>query len=249
MLEPLENLPFGITGVRATETVTKDDYDRVFSPLLQNAHAAGRRVRLLYVFAPEFKGFTVGAGWEDVRLGLKYLRMFERCAVVSDVSWIREGTQLLATMMPCPVKVFGNAEEHEALRWLATPLDGTVAHRLLPDAGVLVVEPTRPLRSEDFDALSLTVDPWIEANGTLRGIVVHTRGFPGWTNLGSFLRHMRFVGDHHRKVARVALAADGALAEIAPSLTDAFVQAELKHFGYDRLEEAVAWASAAGPAT
>jgi hypothetical protein len=243
MLEPLVSLPAGIIGVRATGTVTKDDYDRVLRPLLRGVHAEGRRVRLLYVFAPDFKALTLGAGWEDVRLGMKYLRMFERCAIVTDVTWIREGTQLLGTMMPCPVRVYRTAEEDQAVQWLAAPLDDTVNHRLLADAGVLIVEPTRPLRAEDFDALALTVDPWIEANGTLRGIVVHTRGFPGWNNLGSFLRHLRFVGDHHRKVARVALAADGALAEMAPSLSDPFVQAEVKHFGYDRLDDAVAWAS------
>jgi hypothetical protein len=240
MLEQVQDLPVNVIAVRATGTVTREDYDTVVRPLLQRAHSEGRRVSLLYVFAPEFKGFTVGAGWEDVRLGLKYLRLFERCAVVTDVNWIREGTQLLGTMMPCPVKVF--VDQQEALRWLTRPPDDVVAHRLLADAGVLVVEPTRPLRAEDFDALSMAVDPWIEANGTLRGIVVHTRGFPGWQNLGSFLRHMRFVGDHHRRVARVALAADGALAEMAPSLSDAFVQAEVKHFGYDRLDDAIAWA-------
>src|SRR5262245_49319748 len=109
MLERLDNLPSGVIGVRATGTVTRDDYDNVFRPLLQSAHAEGRRVRLLYLFDAEFTGFTAGAGWEDVRLGLKYLRMFERCAIVSDAAWIREGARMLGTMMPCPVKVFTHA--------------------------------------------------------------------------------------------------------------------------------------------
>ena len=187
MLETLPNLPAGVVGVRASGTVTKDDYDRVVWPLLKSAHAEGRRVRLLYVFAPDFKALTMGAGWEDMRLGMKYLRMFERCAIVSDVTWIREASQLFGAMMTCPVRVYRNVEEQEAVRWLAAPSEDTVKHRLLADAGVVIVEPTRPLRAEDFDALSMTVDPWIEAKGTLRGIVIHTRGFPGWENLGSFL--------------------------------------------------------------
>jgi hypothetical protein len=247
MLEPLESLPAGVIGVRATGTVTRDDYDSVFKPLLQHAHAEGQRVRLLYVFAPDFTGLTAGAGWEDARLGLKYLRMFERCAIVSDVTWIRESARVIGTMMPCPVKVFGHAQQDEAIRWVAAPAESALHHRLLTDVGVLVVEPTQPLRAEDFDALALTVDPWIESRGALRGIVVHTRGFPGWQNLGSFLRHMRFVGDHHRKVARVALAADGTLAEIVPSLGDPFVQAEVRHFAFDRVDDAIAWASGAAP--
>ena len=59
------------------------------------------------------------------------------------------------------------------------------------------------------------------------------------------LRHLRFVRDHHRKVRRVALAADSRLAELAPRLAEHFVHAEIKNFGYDDLDAAVVWA--AGP--
>ena len=61
------------------------------------------------------------------------------------------------------------------------------------------------------------------------------------------LRHLRFVRDHHRKVRRVALAVDGVLADLAPRLSEHFVQAEIKGFGYDELDRALAWA--AGPTT
>jgi hypothetical protein len=62
----------------------------------------------------------------------------------------------------------------------------------------------------------------------------------------SLLRHVRFVRDHHRKVPRVALAADSKLASLAPPLAEHFVQAEVRGFRYDELESAIAWA--AGPA-
>jgi stage II sporulation SpoAA-like protein len=245
MLEFLKDLPAGVDGVRATGTVSKEDYDTVIRPLLETAHREGRRLRLLYQFAPEFTGFTAGAGLEDARLGLKYLRLFERCAVVTDVGWLGEAVGFLGTMMPCPVKVFVNKERQQAVEWVSAPVRGTVPHRLLTDRGVLVVEPSQPLRAEDFDALAATVDPWIEVQGRLRGIVVHTRGFPGWENLGSFLRHIRFIRDHHRRVGRIAVAADGRLADIGPALADSFVEAEVKRFTYDQLDDAIAWAGSA----
>ena len=245
MLEVLDNLPDGVTGIRATGSVTKDDYERVFEPLMEAAHREGRRVRLLYDVPAEFKGFTAGAGLEDMRLGMKYLRLFERCAVVTDVGWLREATRLFGAMMPCPVKVFPGAERTQAVDWLAAPLRGTVAHRLLPEAGVLVIEPSQPLGAEDFDAIAATVDPWIEREGRLQGIVVHAARFPGWQNLGGLLRHLRFIREHHRRVARIAVAVDGVLADAGPALADFFVEAELKHFGYDRLDEAIRWAAAA----
>jgi hypothetical protein len=245
VLELLKDLPPGVTGIRATGTVTSEDYDRVFRPVMETAHREGRRVRLLYEMPAELERFTPGAGLEDMRLGMKYLRLFERCAVVTDIAWLREATRFFATMMPCPVRVFSNAERAQAIDWLAAPVRGTVAHRLLTESGVLVVEPEEPLAIEDFDAIAATVDPWIERSGRLQGMVVHARRFPGWQNLGALLRHLRFVRDHHRHVARVAVAVDGILADAGPALADYFVEAELKHFGYDRLDEAIRWAAAA----
>ena len=79
-----------------------------------------------------------------------------------------------------------------------------MAGTLAADHRVLVVEVSQPLRAQDFDALSATADAWIDANGELPGIVIHAREFPGWENLGSLIRHLRFVRDHHRRVGRVA---------------------------------------------
>ncbi len=72
--------------------------------------------------------------------------------------------------------------------------------------------------------------------------MIHAREFPGWENLGSLWRHLRFVRDHHRKVKRFALAADTKLASLAASLAEHFGQAEVKRFPYEELEAATAWA-------
>jgi hypothetical protein len=222
-----------------------DDYDAVIRPALEEARRQGRRIRFLYALGPDFAGFTAGAAWADFRIGLQYLRLFERCAVVTDTDWLRAATRGAAPLMPCPVKVFANEAFAEAVHWLLAPSAPSVTYRMLPERGVLVVEPHGPLRAEDFDVLDAAADTWIESGeGSLRGLVVHARQFPGWENLGTLLRHVRFVRDHHRQVRRVALAVDGAAAHIAPAIVDHFVQAELKQFGADDLEPAILWAGA-----
>jgi hypothetical protein len=151
--------------------------------------------------------------------------------------------------MPCPGKVFGSQERDKAVEWLASLPEGVpVSHRLIADSGVLVIEVKAPLRAQDFDALALTADTWIEAHGRLRGLVIHTREFPGWENLGSLLRYVRFVRDHQRKVERVALAAETKLATLASLVGEHFVDAEVKSFGYDEVEAAIAWAAATSAA-
>jgi hypothetical protein len=176
-------------------------------------------------------------------VGVRYLRLFERCAIVSDHDWIRRTSRAMGLLMPCPVRVLHVAERQQAIDWLAAPADGRLAHRVLADRGVLVIEPNGPLGAEDFDALAAVVDPWIEQAGALRGIVVHARAFPGWQNFGSFIRHVRFVREHHRKARRVALAVDGKVAELVPTFADVFVSAEIRRFAYDDEERAITWAS------
>ena len=73
--------------------------------------------------------------------------------------------------------------------------------------------------------------------------MLHACAFPGWENVGSLVRHVRFVRDHHRRVRRVALAVDGSVADLAPRIAEHFVRAELRHFDYDDLDGAVAWAA------
>ncbi|MGE3272121.1 MAG: STAS/SEC14 domain-containing protein [Chloroflexota bacterium] len=245
MLERIGQLPEGIIGIRASGTVTRADYEAAVQPLFDEVYGQGRRVRFLYQIGPNFEGFTPGAALEDARVGLRHLRLFERCAVVSDVGWVREASRMVGPLLPCPLKVFPNAEYDEAVAWLSAPIDtARIPHRLLSDAGVLIIEPERPLTTEDFDALALTVDPWIEAHGELRGIVIHAREFPGWENPGSFVQHVRFVRNHQRNVRRVALCASGRWAELAPRLAENFVSAEIRQFPGDHLDEAITWARA-----
>src|ERR1039458_8020077 len=115
MIEKIGNLPPGCDGLHAEGTLPREDYRQVLEPLFEQAHREGRRVRFLYHFGPSFEGFTPGAAWEDVRVGLHYLRLFERCAVVSDNKWIRETTRMMGFLMPCPVATFANSEWGAAL--------------------------------------------------------------------------------------------------------------------------------------
>ncbi|MDG6107319.1 STAS/SEC14 domain-containing protein [Dactylosporangium aurantiacum] len=245
MLERVQDVPAGIDAVTATGMVGKDEYERVVVALIDDARRDGRRIRLLFELGPEFRGFTPAAGWEDLKVGIRSLRSFEGCAIVTDAGWVRESTRLLSWLTPCPVRVFGTRERPAALDWLRSLPEGPgVAHHLIPDAGVIVVEVAEPLRAQDFSALATTADSWLASHDRLNGVVMHAHTFPGWENLGGLLQHMRFVRDHHRRIGRVAVAADSVLTDVAPHLANHFVQAEIRHFGYDELDAAIAWASA-----
>lgn len=243
MLERLKEVPAGVDALRAVGQVSREDYDEVLDPLIDAARREGRRLRLLYEFGADFTGFTPGAAWEDAKVGLRALNLFDGCAVVTDVAWIRQSTHLASFFMPCPVRVFDLAGRADALAWLGSLPEGPgVSHRVLP-SGVVVVEVREPLRSADFEALAATADSWLADHPDLPGLVVHASHFPGWENATGLLRHARFIRDHHRRIGRVALAADSRVAGLAPTLASHFVSAEVRSFGYDELDDAVAWAA------
>ncbi len=120
MLKELTDTRGGIQALEATGTVTTDDYERVFAPMIDRARRTGRRMRLLYQFGPGFERITPGALWADARLGLAYARLLDGCAVVSDVDWIRASSRGIGGFMPCPVRVYANDERDDAVAWLTS---------------------------------------------------------------------------------------------------------------------------------
>lgn len=243
MLERIIDAPPGIDALKGVGKLTKDDYEEIVQSLFGEARRQGRRIRFLIQLGPEYKGFTPDVVFQEA-VDLPDLRLLDGYALVTDIGWIRQWTHLVGFLMPWPLRVFGNDERDEALEWLRSLPEGPgVSHRVLPDSKVLLVEVNKPLRTQDFDALALTVDTWLDTHHALPGIVIHTRRFPGWENVGGLLRHVRFVRDHHRKVNRVALAADSTLAALVPHLAQHFIHAEVKGFGYHELQAAIAWAA------
>ena len=73
------------------------------------------------------------------------------------------------------------------------------------------VFPDGPLSKADFEDAAAQIDPAIEKHGLLNGLVIAMDSFPGWESFGSLVSHLRFVHDHHKAVARVALVTDSAL--------------------------------------
>jgi hypothetical protein len=112
--------------------------------------------------------------------------------------------------------------------------------------GIALLEPVETLSKEDFEKAAAVIDPYIEKAGKLHGIVIHTESFPGWDSFGALIRHLKFIKDHHRKVARIALATDSALGSFAEHVASHFVSAEVKHFPFGRFIDAQEWASAPG---
>lgn len=249
MLERLTNLPAGIDGLKAFGKLSRRDYDGAFLPLLDVARRDGRRIKLLYELGTEFEGLTPGGVWEDLRLGLPFLRLFAGCALVSDHALARDVTRLMGLLTPFPLRTFHLAERERAVAWLASlrEPDSRISHRVLAALGVMLIEVKAAPLPSDLDELKLTADAWVQASGELHALVIHAREFPGWDSFTELLEHLHFARGHHLELERIALATDNRLATWAPDLDRHFARAEIKHFAYEELPRAINWAAKREP--
>jgi hypothetical protein len=244
MMDRIENLPAGVTGVRAKAIVTKTDYDRIIGPMARDASQKGQRLHFLYHLPPDVEGFTPRAALEDIRIGLRYPWALRRCAVVSSKSWIQKWARLAGAVSPCDLRVYEESELNQAKDWLAEPTKVShLSHNLISELGTLTIEPTGPLTEEDWEALAATVNPWLRKHHRLKGVVIRAVSFPGWEDFWAMLGNLRFVRNHRDSVDRVALAYSGALARWAEILADRFTSAEVARFESYELQRAVRWAS------
>ena len=114
-------------------------------------------------------------------------------------------------------------------------------HSLDTAHGIVHLKPKGALAKEDFARLAKTVDPYIESRGELTGIIIDAPQFPGWDSFGAMAAHFRFIGDHHKRVKKIAVVTDAALGNFAEKLASHFVSATVKRFRASEIQAAEKW--------
>jgi hypothetical protein len=109
------------------------------------------------------------------------------------------------------------------------------------DNGIVTVSPEGKLEKTDFEQLSRLVDPYIEQNGKINGLLIYASDFPGWKDLAALISYIQFIDDHHKKIKRVAVVTDETFLSLLPSVAEHFVNAEVKNFRFDDREQAESW--------
>ena len=116
-----------------------------------------------------------------------------------------------------------------------------IDYKLDTEHSILEVHPTSALDKADFAEIAKTVDPHIEANGDLAGLIISASSFPGWDSFGALVSHLRFVRDHQKHVKKIAVVTDSHLGDVAEHVTSHFTSAQIKHFPAGEIDQARQW--------
>jgi stage II sporulation SpoAA-like protein len=138
MLELIEGLPGNIVGITVSGRLTRQDCDDVLIPAIAKSLRRHDKIRLYY----ELKSRFPGAAWDELDLGLEQATRCERCAIVTDIGWVRLTIKALRFLIPGEIRVFATDEADEGRAWI-TARPGSRADRDIsaPDSVRLPLRP------------------------------------------------------------------------------------------------------------
>ena len=116
-----------------------------------------------------------------------------------------------------------------------------ITYKIVEEEGAVIIEPSGPITRSDLEPLTRDVDNYIRQKGMIRGLIIHSRSFPQWHDLGAFLKDMKFVFAHQRKIQRVASVTDSKRLMIVHVIARYILSPEIRHFSHGDIEAALKW--------
>jgi hypothetical protein len=120
-------------------------------------------------------------------------------------------------------------------------------YNLDQEEGILSICPMKKLTAADFEALKTEVDDYLSNHDSLTGLLLTIEHVPSWENFAAVVQHIRFLRDHQKRIARVAVVTDNSLLKIPPQIAGHFAHPEFRVFPRSDLSRAENWLKG-GPA-
>lgn len=126
MITQIPGFPETVLAFSYSGHITAQDYESVLIPAVNRALKDHDKIRLYVELGDDVKGIEPGAAWDDFRVGMQHLHHWDRAAVVTDIDWIRNSTQMFSFMVPGGMNVFTLDEQAKARDWITEGLPSKV---------------------------------------------------------------------------------------------------------------------------
>lgn len=105
--------------LRASGKVSDEDYEKVLVPAIEAVLKENDKVSCQIEFSGEYRGFELGAMWEDAKFGLKHRRDFTRCSVVGAPKWMEWGVKVGDKLTGAKLKTYPSEQAEDAWNWVS----------------------------------------------------------------------------------------------------------------------------------
>jgi len=118
MIEILPESQGKTLGIKATGTLTDDDYKTILIPRLETIIRETGKARVLFHMDEDFHGWELDAMWDDAKFGAAHRQDFEKFAVVGGPRWVEWGAKVGALFMKTELRTFPNDQLQKAWEWI-----------------------------------------------------------------------------------------------------------------------------------
>lgn len=105
-----------ILEIHVTGKLEKNDYER-FLPRIESLIRAHGKVRML-LYLHEFRGWTVGALWKDIKFDMRHFNDIERLAIVGESKWQEGMAVFCKPFTTAEIKYFDHDQLPAARQWI-----------------------------------------------------------------------------------------------------------------------------------
>ena len=119
MLQLINDLPDYVVGIHAVGEVTKDDYEKVLLPKMDDLVKRQGEINYLLVLETDVQNFSIASWWEDLKLGLKNFTRWNKIAVVTDQKSVEWFSDAFRFFIPGKSKGFTLNELEQAIKWIS----------------------------------------------------------------------------------------------------------------------------------
>jgi hypothetical protein len=119
MIYRIIDLPANVIGFKALWDVTRQDFEEVVYPCVQNYVEKMGQTNYLLVLNSSVRNFTFCAWLKDVLLVIKNLTGWSRAAIVTDSKALKMLTSVFNFFIPGEFRGFEHSELRRAIDWVS----------------------------------------------------------------------------------------------------------------------------------
>lgn len=125
MITQIQNVPDNMVAFDATGLVTKEDFETIVIPAVNELVGRTNELNYLMVINTDLSKFSIGAWLQDLLLGLKKITKWQRAAILTDSDMVNTFTDIFSVIVPGEFKGFMRSELATAIRWVSTGKETT----------------------------------------------------------------------------------------------------------------------------
>lgn len=134
MIHELKDTPNTMVGFEATHDLSKEDFDKVVLPAVDELVKRTDKLNYLFVLEPSIKSSTIGMWMTDAMLGLNHIDKWNRAAIVTDAEVLTSLTDQFGKEVPGEFRGFTSDSLLDAIHWVGEQ-DGLFQKQVFQEEG------------------------------------------------------------------------------------------------------------------